>query len=173
MLEFFCISKSTYFYNVKNYNFPKKDVDLENKITEIFNYHKSRYGYRRITLSLKNENILVNHKKVKRIMKELGLFAKKPKAKYKSYKGELSKTAKNHLLVKKIDTEKHTTYYERDFTTQGLNHVWGTDVSEFHIASGKLYLSPIIDFNNREVISYNISKVPNYTQIEDMLDKAF
>ncbi|CCV64014.1 Transposase, orfB [Alteracholeplasma palmae J233] len=79
MLEFFCISKSTYFYNVKNYNFPKKDVDLENKITEIFNYHKSRYGYRRITLSLKNENILVNHKKVKRIMKELGLFAKNQK----------------------------------------------------------------------------------------------
>ena len=48
-----------------------------------------------------------------------------------------------------------------------------TDVSEFHIASGKLYLSPIIDLHNREIISYSISKSPNFNQTKNMLDQAF
>ena len=50
---------------------------------------------------------------------------------------------------------------------------WSTDVSEFHIAEEKLYLSPIIDIHNREIISYNISKSPNFEQTKDMLNKAF
>ena len=49
----------------------------------------------------------------------------------------------------------------------------GTDVTEFHIKDGKLYLSPIVDFNNREVIAFNISKTPNYLQTKLMLEDAF
>ncbi|WP_416389290.1 transposase [Mycoplasmopsis arginini] len=51
--------------------------------------------------------------------------------------------------------------------------MWSTDVSEFHIPSGKLYLSPIIDAHNREIISYSVSRSPNFKQIKDMLDRAF
>ncbi|WP_416389271.1 DDE-type integrase/transposase/recombinase [Mycoplasmopsis arginini] len=50
--------------------------------------------------------------------------------------------------------------------------MWSTDVSEFHIPSGKLYLSPIIDAHNREIISYSVSRSPNFKQIKDMLDRA-
>lgn len=96
-----------------------------------------------------------------------------PKAKYKSYKGDMNGTTKNQLLTKVIDEENHKTYYERDFETSKCNEVWSTDVSEFHIAAGKLYLSPIIDFHNREIISYNISTSPNFEQTKDMLAKAF
>ncbi|RGC26704.1 IS3 family transposase [Absiella sp. AM54-8XD] len=77
------------------------------------------------------------------------------------------------MLTKVIDEESHKTYYERNFETTRCNEKWSTDVSEFHIASGKLYLSPIIDLHNREIISYSISKSPNFNQTKNMLDQAF
>ena len=106
-------------------------------------------------------------------MKELGLKAFNPKAKYKSYKGEVGKTCPNILLDQVVDEVKHTTKFVRNFTTTEVNQKWATDISEFHIAAGKLYLSPILDMHNREVISFVISRSPNYDQITKMLDIAF
>ena len=84
-------------------------------------------------------------------MKVLGLFGKTPKAKYKSYKGDMNGTCKNQLLDKKVDEANHKTTYERNFSTTGFNQKLAKDVSEFHIAAGKLYLSPIIDMHNNEM----------------------
>ena len=61
----------------------------------------------------------------------------------------------------------------RNFSASSCNEKWTTDVSMFHIPAGKLYLSPILDMHNREIIAYNISESPNYAQIQDMLEKAF
>lgn len=144
-----------------------------NVIIEIFYTHKERYGYRRVALELRNMGYVVNHKKVKRLMSVMGLYAKTPRAKYKSYKGDMNGTVKNLLLDKVIDEENHRTYYKRNFNTTGCNEIWSTDVSEFHIAAGKLYLSPIMDLHNREIVSFNISTSPNFEQIKDMLSKVF
>lgn len=144
-----------------------------NTIIDIFYTHKGRYGYRRITLDLINKGFHINHKKVKRLMKRLGLYGITPKAKYRSYKGDMNGTVKSQLLNKIVDEENHKTYYERDFTTTKCNEKWTTDVSEFHIAAGKLYLSPILDMHNREIISFSISDSPNYKQTQDMLNIAF
>ena len=65
-------------------------------------HQKSRYGYRRITLELKNRGFVVNHKKVKRIMSSLGIFVIKAKAKYKSYRGDMNGTCKNLLVDKRL-----------------------------------------------------------------------
>lgn len=173
MLDFFKVGKSTYFYNINNYNKEDVDIDIKNEIIKIFNKHQGRYGYRRVTLALKNENLIVNHKKVKRIMKALCLFGKRPRIKYKSYKGEVGKIAKNHLLTKEVDKETSTVNYIRNFKTNGLNKVWGTDVTEFHIETGKLYVSPILDYHNREVIACSISKSPDFQQTKLMIDEAF
>lgn len=173
MLSFFKISKSTYFYTINTYSREDKDYELKELIKTIFKENKSRYGYRRVTLELKNREYKINHKRVKRLMKLLNLYGVQPKAKYKSYKGEVGKTCKNLLLTKVVDEVNNKTYYERNFTTTGVNQIWSTDVSEFHIAAGKLYLSPIIDVHNREIVSYVISKNPNFKQVTDMLDIAF
>ena len=173
MLKFFEISKSTYFYNINNYENPDVDLELKNLIKEIFNKHKSRYGYRRITLELRNKGLVINHKRVKRLMSQLGLYGLTPKAKYKSYKGEVGKTANNKLLVKVVDEVKHTTTMKRNFKTTKVNKVWLSDVTEFHIPAGKLYLSPILDLHNREIVSFNVSKSPSFIQTRDMLNKAF
>lgn len=100
-------------------------------------------------------------------MKVMGLKAKQSRAKYKSYKGELSPICNNELL-EVVDNK-----VIRNFSTSRCNEKWTTDVSEFHIASGKLYLSPILDMHNREIISYSISRNPSFNQTQEMLDKAF
>lgn len=150
-----------------------KDAELKQEILAIFQENKSRYGYRRITLELKNRGISVNHKKVKRLMKMLSLYGLTPKAKYKSYKGDMNGTCKNLLLDKEVDEENHKTKYVRNFFTTSINQKWTTDVSEFAIAAGKLYLSPILDMYNDEIISFDISTSANYAQIKRMLDGAF
>ena len=167
------LSKSDYYYWKNRIDPDAKNSDLMDAITTIYTDNRKRYGYRRITLQLKNEGWTVNHKAVKRLMSKLDLYGITPRAKYKSYKGDFNGTVDNILLNKKIDTKKHRTEYVRDFSTTSVNEKWTTDVSEFHIAAGKLYLSPILDMHNREIVSYNISKSPSYMQVADMLNKAF
>ena len=167
------LSKSSYYYTVKTLEKDDEDIEIKERITSIYNENKGRYGYRRITLVLKNQGEAINHKRVKRLMKILGLFGITPKAKYRSYKGDMNGTVKNLLLDKKVDEVNHKTTYERNFTTTGCNQKWATDVSEFHISTGKLYLSPIIDIHNGEIVSFDISINPNYAQITNMLNKAF
>ena len=83
-----------------------------NVIIDIFYTHKERYGYRRITLELANRGYTVNHKKVKRLMSIMGLYGKTPKAKYKSYKGDMNGTTKNLLIEKIVDKKNYTTTCE-------------------------------------------------------------
>lgn len=149
-----------------------KNEEIIKQIVEIYHQNKGRYGYRRIQLELANREFQVNHKKIKRIMNIQGIHGISPRAKYKSYQGDQNGTCTNLLLQKVVDEINHTTNYERDFMTTGCNQKWTTDVSEFHIAAGKLYLSPILDMHNREIVSYNQSRNPNYYQIKDMLRKA-
>ncbi len=172
MLKVFNLKKSTYYYTLNTMK-NDKDSDLKQEILAIFQENKSRYGYRRVTLELKNRGIKVNHKKVKRLMKMLSLYGLTPKAKYKSYKGDMNGTCKNLLLDKEVDEENHKTKYVRNFFTTSINQKWTTDVSEFAIAAGKLYLSPILDMYNDEIISFDISTSANYAQIKRMLDGAF
>ena len=167
------LSKSSYYYAVKSLSKEDKDFELKVKIIDIFNKNKKSYGYRRITRELRNQNITINHKKIKRLMCVLCLYAKKPRVKYKSYKGDMNGTVKNLLLDKEVDEATEKVTYKRNFTTTACNQKWTTDVSEFHISAGKLYLSPILDMHNGEIISYDISNSPNYRQIANMLDYAF
>src|SRR5699024_12198102 len=118
--------------------------------------NKGRYGYRRITLELQNRGFNVNHKKVQRIMKELNLQSnQRPKRRYSSYKGTIGKIADNLL--------------KRNFKADRPNQKWITDITEFKVNNEKLYLSPIVDLYNGEVISYNLARHPTFQQVVDML----
>lgn len=167
------LARSTYYYTLSKCDKDDENDEVMNEIITIFYNHKGRYGYRRITLELKNGGLIINHKKVKRLMRKMGLFGKMPKAKYKSYKGDMDGTCKNQLLNKVVDTKNHTTTYQRDFSTDEVNEKWTTDVTEFHIAAGKLYLSPILDMHCRDIVSYHVSRNPNYKQTQEMLRSAF
>ena len=167
------VKKATFFYTVNKVDKDGKNEEIIGQIKEIFRRNKGRYGYRRILLELANRGYRVNHKKVRRIMSKLGIRGITPKGKYNSYKGDQNGACKNLLLNEAVDGRKRKTACERDFSTTSCNQKWTTDVSEFHIAAGKLYLSPILDMHNREIVAFNVSRSPNFAQTIDMLRKAF
>ena len=154
------LSKSTYYYEIgKTDKVQERNADISIEITIIFHEHKGRYGVRRVHRELLNRGFRINHKRVQRIMSQLGLMGKRPKEKYHSYKGEVGKIADNVI--------------DRDFSTTKPLEKWTTDVSQFNLPWGKCYFSPILDMNTNEIVSYNLSLSPNMEQIKDMLDKAF
>ena len=104
-------------------------------------------------------------------MKELNLKAKVTSKRYNSYKGQIGKICGNHLMIRATKNDKE--YFIRDFNTSKPFEKLGTDVTVFITKYGKLYLSPIIDFHTREILSYCISEHPNYAQVREMLDKMF
>ena len=153
------MASSVFYYHLKRLKTRDKYADEKDMIKSIFNEHKGRYGYRRITSELRNRDTILNHKTVQRLMIQMGLKSQIRKVRYRSYKGEVGRIAPNMI--------------NRDFVAHAPNRKWATDVNQINIGSEKLYLSPILDMFNGEIISYNISKSPNLEQVYDMLDKAF
>lgn len=157
-------------YWQNRFNIENPDKDIEDKIKSIFETHNGRYGYRRITATLRREDIFINQKKVRRIMKKLELkctsFSHKSR-KYNSYKGRIGKIANNKI--------------NRRFTTSIPHQKITTDTTEFKIYSTddngrisikKAYLDPFLDMFNGEILSYSISEKPNFKAISEALNKA-
>ena len=153
------MAKSTYYYYHKKSQVKDKYQEIKEWIKSIYHQHKGRLGYRRITLEIRNKGFVINHKTVLRLMKVLGLKSLIRIRKYKSYKGEHGKIAPNIL--------------HRDFKAAEPNQKWATDITEFNVKGKKLYLSPIIDLFNGEIISYELSESPNFEQVANMLTKSF
>ncbi|MDO3695231.1 IS3 family transposase [Wenyingzhuangia sp. chi5] len=153
------MARSSFYYHLQKNKKPDKYEFIKRFITQIYHQHKGRYGYRRITLVLNNRGIIINHKTVLRLMKSMGLKSLIRVKKYRSYRGVQGKIAPNIL--------------KRNFKASKPNQKWATDITEFKVKGQKLYLSPIIDLCSREIISYQISRSPNFKQITQMLGKAF
>jgi transposase InsO family protein len=153
------MARSSFYYHQKQSKLPDKHEVVKELISSIYHNHKGRYGYRRITDEIQNRGIIINHKTVFRLMNLLGLKSIIRVKKYKSYKGEQGKIVANIL--------------ERNFKATAPNQKWATDVTEFNVAGNKLYLSPIIDLYNQEIISYELTERPVFNQVVMMLKKAF
>ena len=154
------LAKSTYYFELGKVNaVEERNKALMDEIKEIFDYHKGRYGVRRIHRELVNRGHNVNHKRVQRLMHNMGLLGKRPKEKYHSYRGEVGKVADNVI--------------NRDFDATAPLQKWTTDVSQFNFTWGKCYLSPILDMYSNEIIAYDLSLHPNLNQIHRMLNDAF
>ena len=153
------LARSTYYYYLKHQDTDKYECEKK-EIQEIYNANKSRYGYRRITIVMRNKGYVINHKTVQKLMNILGLKGKQRKNdKYHSYKGEVGKVADNLL--------------KRDFYATKPFEKLTTDVTQFKIGDEKVYLSPVMDLYNREIVSYSVSTSPNLWQIREMLDGLF
>ena len=142
MLKFSGLARSTFYYSLKHQETDKYDNEKQ-AIIDIFNTNKGRYGYRRVLSVMRQRGYTINHKTVLKLMKSLGLKGKQRKnGKYRSYKGEVGKVADNLL--------------KRDFSASKPFEKLTTDVTEFKVCNKKVYLSPVMDLYNREIISYSI-----------------
>lgn len=153
------IAKSSYYYQEKAMKNSDKYQGLHSLIKGAFYESKSCYGYRRIYGHLKRIGITVSEKIVRGIMKSENLIvlAKKVR-KYSSYKGEISPAVDNILA--------------RNFHAELPNKKWLTDITEFAIPAGKVYLSPVIDCFDGMVVSWNVDTNPNSILVNTMLDNA-
>ena len=153
------MARSTFYYYLKHQNTDKYETEKQ-EITEIFAKHKGRYGYRRILAIMRTKGYTLNHKTVQKLMSNLGLKGKQRKnEKYHSYKGEVGKVADNYL--------------NREFKADKPFEKLTTDVTQFKVGDEKVYLSPVMDLYNREIISYSISTSPDLWQIREMLAGLF
>ena len=152
------MARSTFYYYLKQLDQADKYGMERSLIASIYHRHKGRYGYRRVTATLKQSGHRINHKTVLKIMQEGGLKSRIRVKKYQSYKGQQGKIARNLL--------------KRNFKAAKPNQKWVTDVTEFSVQGKKLYFSPILDLYNGEIISYNLSDRPTFEQTMDMLKQA-
>lgn len=158
LLQVLDMARSVYYYWRTRLTADDKYADVKGAIQAIFHEHEGRCGYRRIHALLERQGFRHDPKTVLRLMDELGLKCLVRMKKYRSYKGKVGRVAPNLL--------------ERDFQATGLNQKWVTDVTEFHLFGEKLYLSPMMDLGNREIIAYTTSDRPRYQLVGEMLERA-
>jgi len=152
------MARSTFYYYLKRIK-ENKYATIKEEIVSIFDHHKGRYGYRRITAVLKEKGYVINHKAVFRLMTELALKCTLRPKRYRSYRGTQGRIAPDLL--------------KRDFKAKCPNQKWVTDVTEFAVQGQKLYLSPILDLFNSEIIGYRMDIRPNYKLVGEMIKEAF
>ena len=153
------LSRSTFYYHVKARSTQDKYAAIKSKIRALYDHHKGRYGYRRITAVLRQDGEPINHKTVQRLMQRLGLRSLVRPKKYRSYRGMVGRIAPDLL--------------QRQFGAERPNQKWVTDVTEFHVNGQKLYLSPVMDLYNGEIVAWQMERRPLLRLVTAMLKKAF
>ncbi|NYT79824.1 IS3 family transposase [Alcaligenaceae bacterium] len=158
LLKIAKLSRSTFYYQAKIQQGSDKYAALKAQIREVYERHKGCYGYRRITAELHNAGSGVNHKTVQRLIQLLGLRSLVRPKKYRSYRGEINSNVPNVL--------------DRQFRADQPNQKWVTDVTEFNVRGDKLYLSPIMDLYNGEIVAYETRRTPQLPLVSNMLKRA-
>ena len=159
LLKCLCMAKSSYYYQRAVMKQSDKYVEIRIRIKIIFQENRNCYGYRLIHGELKKIGITVSEKIVRRIMKEEHLTVPtKRMKKYSSYKGEITPEVDNII--------------NRDFHAEQPNTKWLTDITEFAIPAGKVYLSPVIDCFDGMVVKWNIGTTPDSILVNKMLEDA-
>jgi len=159
VLQLADLPRSTFYYQLQAQAKPDKHAVLKQLIQRVYHEEKGLYGYRRVTAVIRNAGTLVNKKVVERLMVALDLRSLVRPKKYRSYKGVVDTIAPNLL--------------ERNFLAQRPNQKWVTDVTEFKVAEKKVYLSPVMDLYNAEIVAYEVASRPCLGLVTNMLDKAF
>lgn len=153
------LPRSSYFYHRTRVNLGDKYQAVRQTIAEVFEENHRCYGYRRVQASLARQCVTISEKVVQRLMKQEHLIVPKPKRRrYGSYLGEISPAPENLL--------------NRNFHAVAPNEKWLTDITEFQIPAGKVYLSPIIDCFDGLVVSWTIGTRPDAELVNTMLDAA-
>lgn len=157
MLAVSGMSKSTYFYRLSHLEMADAEQRLRREVIIIFEENFGYYGHRKITVELGKRGIKVDKKTVAKIMKEEGLKCRYRPKRFRYYKEDADAVVPNTL--------------NREFSSDEPMRKMTTDVTEFHHLGTKIYLSPVLDFFDREVVSHEISTAPNSDMVMGMLDK--
>lgn len=155
------MARSSYQYQQGALRAPDRDEEARRRISEVFDASDGTYGRRRIHDELKDRGATIAEHRIARIMAEEGLEARgktRPKRRYNSYVGEVTEHPGNKV--------------KQDFAAGLPNFLWLTDVTQFSIPAGKLYLSPVLDCFDGSIVSWTTSTSPNAEMANSMLMAA-
>ena len=159
LLQVAGLARSTFFYHQARLQASDPKEALRTAVTEIFEKNHGRYGHRRIHTELVKQGWTIAKKTVLKLMRSLRLVCKvRRKKRYVSYRGEQGAVAPNVL--------------DRKFDADAPNQKWVTDVTEFSVGDRKLYLSPVMDLFDRQIISYSVGLSPNLDLTNTSLQRA-
>jgi transposase InsO family protein len=158
LLKLVGLPRSTFFYQKKAMVAADKYASVKTLIKALYIANDGIYGYRIMTLALRNLGEVLNHKTVRRLMCELGMNSQVKLKKYRSYKGEIGRTAPNLL--------------NRKFKAKRARNKLVTDVTEFKVAGRRLFLSPVMDLYNGEILAWEMATRPIYEMVDKMLVKV-
>ena len=153
------LARSSYFYHRARLSIADKYGEVRRTIADIFERNHRCYGYCRIHASLGRQHVSTSEKVVQRLIKQERLIvATKKRRPYGSYLGEISPAPENII--------------NRNFQASAPNEKWLTDITEFQLPAGKVYLSPMIDCFDGLVVSWTIGTRPDAELVNTMLDAA-
>lgn len=153
------LAHSSYFYHCSRLRMPDKYAAARVAMGDIFQSNYRCYGYRRIRSALIQRQLHISEKVVLRLMKQESLTVTVNKRRqYGSYLGEISPAPENII--------------NRDFQAAIPNEKWLTDITEFQIPAGKVYLSPIVDCFDGLVVSWTLGTRPDAELVNTLLDTA-
>ena len=148
LLEVAGIPRSTFFYQQARLTRPDPHAELDDAIQTVFTQTKGRYGHRRIQRAVRASGHRVTKTTVLKRMHALGLRCQVRRRKpFTTYRGEIGQQAPNRL--------------NRAFRATKPNQKWATDVTEFRLGEEKLYLAPVMDLYDRQIIAYTTGRAPN------------
>ena len=160
LLQIAGLARSTFYYQCRASQRADQQSAMEARIRTVYDEHKGRYGYRRITAVLCNSMAEpVNHKCVQRLMQKMGLRA-------------LIRAKKRSRHVPGMSDAHVPNVLQRDFCATAPNQKWVTDVTEFKVNNHKLYLSACMDLYNGEIVAYRMARRPVFELVSSTLEAA-
>jgi transposase InsO family protein len=134
------LARSSYFHRARPL-IADRHADARRAIADIFECNYRVYGYRRIRVALSRQQVFISEKVVRRLMRQEGLAAATTRRRrYGSYRRGITPAPENPN--------------NPDFRAAAPNQKWLTDITEFQMPAGKVYLSPVIDRFDGLVVSW-------------------
>ena len=154
------LARSTFYYHCQASQRADQQSATEDRIRAVYDEHKGRYGYRRITAALcRLMAEPVNHKCVQRLMQKMGLRA-------------LIRRRKRSRQIPGMSDVHVPNVLQRDFSATAPNQKWVTDITEFNVNGQKLYLSACMDLYNGEIIAHRMARRPVFELVAGTLRAA-
>jgi putative transposase len=138
------VSRAGFYRSLQQRAPAEEDMEVRSEIQKIFAEHKRRYGYRRVNAELRRRGMVVNHKRVARLMREDNLLAVQPKA-------YVVTTASDH------DLEVYLNLASRMKLT-GVNQLWVADITYIRLQEEWVYLAVVLDAFSRKVVGWELDR---------------
>lgn len=152
------VSRAGFYRSLQAQQPAQEEMEVRSTMQQIVLVHRRRYGYRRVTAELRRQGLLVNHKRVARLMREDNLLAVQPRA-------FVSTTDSQHELQVYLNLASRV-------QLTGINQLWVADITYIRLRTEFVYLAVILDAFSRKVVGWELDRTLATRLVKAALEKA-